>query len=138
MQQLLVTFTGEVERSLSTTERRAREMTASVGERVTDNAKAITEQFEKIRAVAEGEREQTTDALRFAYEKAVTDLSGMLKSTTEKFAEVGRDMRGMTGAIQRELEATREELRKGSSTCRARPRRAPRRCGGSSPTRSRR
>ena len=60
MQQLLATFTGEVERPLSTTERRAREMTASVGEHVAENAKAITEQFEKIRGVAEGEREQTT------------------------------------------------------------------------------
>jgi enamine deaminase RidA (YjgF/YER057c/UK114 family) len=40
-------------------------------------------------------------------------MTGLLRSSTDGLGQIAQDMRGMTGVIHQELEATREELRRG-------------------------
>ena len=47
------------------------------------------------------------------YEQATGETSALFRQTSEKFIEIVRQMKEMSAAMQREMEATRTELRKG-------------------------
>jgi hypothetical protein len=66
-----------------------------------------------IRDNAGKERERTAAALQAAYDQANAQLAGVMNQVTERFKQSAADVRTMAGEIQRELEATRQELRRG-------------------------
>ena len=75
---------------------------------------AIGEQFERIRATDRARKASARQpALRTAYEQAAAEMAEALSGATAKFRDTMGELRGMTGQIQRELEATRAELRRG-------------------------
>ena len=59
------------------------------------------------------ERKRTTEALHSIYEQATGETSSLFRQTSERFIEIVRQMREMSAAMQREMEQTRTELRKG-------------------------
>src|SRR5437763_16651620 len=59
------------------------------------------------------ERKRTTEALHSIYEQATGETSALFRQTSERFIEIVRQMREMSAAMSREMEATRGELRKG-------------------------
>jgi hypothetical protein len=73
----------------------------------------VSSQFELIRDNADKESERTTIALQTAYDQANAQLAGIMNQTTERFMQSAAEVRSMAGEIQRELEATRQELRRG-------------------------
>ena len=79
----------------------------------TGGARAIAENFEAIRVNAEEERKRTSDAMRTVYEQSTNESHAMLAEAAERFAEVVGGLKQMTAEMQEELEATRQELRKG-------------------------
>ena len=102
-----------MDESLSTAEARARQ----IGSVLTDSADAttttITEQFDLIRTTTSQERERTAQALRQAYQQVSAEVGSELAKVTERFQGAAQDMRGVAAEIQRELEETRAELKRG-------------------------
>jgi hypothetical protein len=107
-------FTALVEESFKKAEARARE----IGTLLSDETQAVTDlignQFEQVRDTTGKERERTAAALRAAYDQANAEMSQIFSGSIEKFKESTAQMQTMTTDIQRELDATREELRRGA------------------------
>ena len=53
------------------------------------------------------------DAMRQIYESATGDAQSMFQGASERFSEIVQGMKHMAGDMQRELETTRQELRRG-------------------------
>jgi len=79
----------------------------------TEGTKAIANQYELVRATSDEERRRTSEALNSIYEQATGETSQMFRQVSERFVEIVRQMREMSAAMQREMETTRSELRRG-------------------------
>ena len=62
---------------------------------------------------AEGERQRSAEAMRAIYEQSAGDTQALFQSANERFAESVQGMKQMAAEMQRELESTRNELRRG-------------------------
>src|SRR5207244_8763859 len=62
---------------------------------------------------AEEERRLTSEAMHEIYQQGTSEADAMLSQAAERFASIVQDMRQMASEMQRELEATRGELRRG-------------------------
>jgi hypothetical protein len=113
LDQRLKRFTGLLDETLDTAATRARDIARIVSESSTGGAQAISEQFDLVRTTVEEERKRTAEAMRGIYEDARTDTSAIFRQSTERFTEVIHGMKHMALEMQRELEATRGELRRG-------------------------
>jgi hypothetical protein len=106
-------FTTLLEGSLENADAKARQLGSVLAAAAESTTNAIGEQFERIRATTGEESVRTAAALRTSYEQAAAEMADALSNATTKFRDTMGDLRGMTGQIQRELEATRAELRRG-------------------------
>jgi hypothetical protein len=81
----------------------------------TSNASVTTiqQQYELVRKSSEEERERTNEALNTVYHEAFADVQSMFGQSAARFTEVMQGMKQMAAEMQRELEATRTELRRG-------------------------
>ncbi len=113
LEQRLKRFTGLLDETLDTASGRAREIARIVSESSTGGAQAISEQFDLVRSTVEEERQRTADTMRGIYDDARNDTSAIFRQSTERFTEVISGMKHMASEMQRELEATRVELRRG-------------------------
>jgi hypothetical protein len=84
-----------------------------VSEASAEGTRAISEQYERVRENAVEERERATGAMRSLYEQTATDTESLFRNANERFAEAVQGMKQMAAEMQRELEATRGELRRG-------------------------
>ena len=110
---LMRSFAGTVEESFNKAQARAKEINAALMLTTNGAAATVSSQFEMIRDNAGKERERTAAALQAAYDQANTQLASVMNQVTERFKQSAADVRAMAGEIQRELEATRQELRRG-------------------------
>ena len=106
-------FAATVEESFDRAQARAKEINASLMMTTNGAAATVSSQFEMIRDNAGKERERTAAALQSAYEQANAQLAGIMGQTTERFKQSAAEIRSMAWEIQRELDATRQELRRG-------------------------
>jgi hypothetical protein len=106
-------FSVLLERSLEGANERAREIAQVVSQSTTEGARAIAENFEVIRISTEEQEQRTTEAMRTVYEQGVGAAHEMFTQAAGRFTEVVEGLKRMAGDMQRELEATRSELRKG-------------------------
>jgi hypothetical protein len=113
LDQRLKRFSGLLDESLAAASSRAREVARVVSEASTEGSRAIYEQYEHVRTNAEEERQRTAEAMRAIYDQAAGDTHGLFQEASERFAEVLAGMKRMSAEMQRELEATRNELRRG-------------------------
>ena len=79
----------------------------------TEGTKAIANQYELVRATSDEERKRTTEALTRSTSRRPAKTSTLFRQVSERFLEIVRQMKEMSGAMQREMETTRAELRKG-------------------------
>src|SRR4029077_1449030 len=84
-----------------------------IAEGMNNGTRAITDQYEQVRSATEQERQRTMDALHGVYQQAIGDSEVMFQSATERFTEIVQSMRQMAAEMQRELDNTRQELRRG-------------------------
>jgi hypothetical protein len=84
-----------------------------ITETSSQGSQTITEQFEMVRQNTEEERARTIDTMRAVYEQATGEAHTMLRDSSERFTELLQGMRDMAGEMQRELDQTRSELRRG-------------------------
>ena len=66
-----------------------------------------------MRSAAEEERRLTSEAMHEIYQQGTSEADAMLSQAAERFASIVQDMRQMASEMQRELEVTRTELRRG-------------------------
>jgi hypothetical protein len=113
LDQRLSRFTGLLDESLAAAEERARDIARVVAETAGAGSAAISRQFEAVRAAAENERHQTLDAMGELYQQSAAETDAMFKQSTEKFGTMVQAMKQMAAEMHNELEATRNELRRG-------------------------
>ncbi|MGH6798347.1 MAG: apolipoprotein acyltransferase, partial [Roseiarcus sp.] len=108
-------FAERLEDSFEKAAARARDIGAFLAESSQSAGGMIDRQFAGIRANIEKERESTAAAMRAACDQANAELAGIFGQTTERFQSTAAELRNMSREIQRELEATREALRRGAA-----------------------
>jgi hypothetical protein len=124
LDQRLKRFSGMLDESLHVAEDRARDIARLVAEATSEGARSIAEQHATIRSATEEQSRRTLDSLRNVYEQVTTDSKGLFQETateahqllaqaTDRFSDVMQTMKMMSAEMQRELEATRQELRRG-------------------------
>jgi hypothetical protein len=117
-------FSGLLEESLAAAEARARDIARVVADSTAEGTRAIAEQHEAVRMTSEQERVRTADALRALYEQATNDAhmlfrdnagdsQNMLQEAKDRFVEIVTGVKQMAAEMQRELDSTRQELRRG-------------------------
>src|SRR4029077_14006493 len=113
LDQRLSRFTGLLDESLAAAEERARGIARVVAGTAGAGSAALSRHFEAVRVAAEEERRQTTDAMAEIYHQSTDEADAMFKQSAEKFATMVSSMKQMAAEMHRELEATRNELRRG-------------------------
>ena len=113
LDQRLSRFTGLLDESLGAAEERARDIARVVAETAGAGSAAISRQFEAVRQAAENERQQTVDAMNELYQQSNAETDAMFRESTEKFSAMVAAMKQMASEMHSELEATRNELRRG-------------------------
>jgi chaperonin cofactor prefoldin len=113
LDQRLSRFTGLLDESLAAAEERARDIARVVAETAGAGSAAISRQFEAVRAASEEEHRQTIETMHDIYQQTTEEADSMFKQSAEKFANLVGSMKQMAAEMHRELEATRNELRRG-------------------------
>jgi hypothetical protein len=111
--QRLHRFSTVLDESLQTATTRAREIAGLIAQTSTESVQTIEQQYEVVRKTAEEERTRTGEALTAAYDEAFTQVQSIFTESTARFSEVMHGMKQMAAELQQELEATREQLRRG-------------------------
>ncbi|MGD1016567.1 MAG: hypothetical protein ABR863_09035 [Roseiarcus sp.] len=106
-------FAASFEESFNRAQARAQEISASLALATKGTASSVISQFEMIRETASKERETTEQALQAAYEQANAQLSEVMHDTADRFRQAVAEVKQMAGDVQRHLDATRQELRRG-------------------------
>ncbi|MBV9459760.1 MAG: negative regulator of septation ring formation, partial [Bradyrhizobium sp.] len=113
LDQRLSRFTHLLDESLAAAEERARDIARVVAETAGAGSAAISRQFEAVRAASEEEHRQTVEAMHDIYRQTTDEADSMFKQSAEKFATLVSSMKQMASEMHHELEATRNELRRG-------------------------
>ncbi|HEY5215890.1 MAG TPA: negative regulator of septation ring formation, partial [Pseudolabrys sp.] len=113
LDQRLSRFTGLLDESLAAAEERARDIARVVAETAGAGSAAISRQFEAVRSTAEEERRLTSEAMNDIYQQSTREADAMFKQSAEKFSTMVASMKQMAAEMHHELEATRNELRRG-------------------------
>ncbi len=110
---MLEKFAVNVEASFGRAQARAQEIGATLAAATRSASVAAAGQFESIRDTAAKEREKTAQSLKTAIDQTNAQLSGALDEAAERFRQSVEDVKAMAAEVQRELDATRQELRRG-------------------------
>src|SRR6185437_4417005 len=86
--------------------------TEDIDERLKRFSGLLDESLESASARAR-EIARTVETMRTVYEQSTGDTHEIFRDASERFAEIVQGMKQMTAEMQRELEATRAELRRG-------------------------
>jgi hypothetical protein len=113
LEQRLTRFSGVLDQTLESAGDRTREIARMVAESTTSGTRAISENFEAIRAANEDEYKHTLQAMRAVYDQSTGDAQSMFNQAAQRFADVLQGLKQMTAEMQHELDSTRSELRKG-------------------------
>src|SRR5262249_32829034 len=113
LDQRLVRFAGLLKDTFEAAEGRAREVARLIADTGNEGARTIASQHDLMRTTAEEERKRTIEALNGVYEQATGDVHALFSQAAERFAGVVRDMKDMAAEMQRELDTTRSEMRRG-------------------------
>ena len=110
---VLARFASNVEESFNRAQARAQEISATLASATRGASVAVAGQFESIRDTAAKERERTAQSLQSAIEQTNVQLAGTLDSAADRFRKSVAEVKEMASQVQSELEATRQELRRG-------------------------
>ena len=111
--QRLERFSGLLDESLDTATTRAREIAGVIAQTSNESLQTLQQQYEAVRNNSDAERKRTSETLNAVYDEALAEVQSMFSQSTERFAEVMQGMKQMASEMQRELETTRNEMRRG-------------------------
>ena len=111
--QRLERFSGLLDESLDTATTRAREIAGVIAQTSNESLQTLQQQYEAVRNNSDVERKRTSETLNAVYDEALAEVQSMFSQSTERFTEVMQGMKQMASEMQRELETTRNEMRRG-------------------------
>jgi hypothetical protein len=111
--QRLERFSSLLDESLDGATTRAREIAGVIAQTSNESLQTLEQQHDLLRKNSEDERKRTSETLNAVYDEALTEVQGMFAQSTERFTEVMQGMKLMAAEMQRELETTRTEMRRG-------------------------
>ena len=111
--QRLERFSGLLDELLDTAAARAREIAGIIAESSNESVQSIEQQYEMVRKTSDEERLRTSEALNSIYDEASSEAQAMFNQSAGRFTEIMEGMKQMAAEMQRELETTRTELRRG-------------------------
>jgi hypothetical protein len=111
--QRLERFTSLLDQSLDAATGRAREIAGVIAQTSNESLQSLEQQYELVRKSTDEERKRTSDAFSSVYDEALTEVQTVFNQSTERFTEVMQGMKLMAAEMQRELESTRVEMRRG-------------------------
>ena len=106
-------FAANVEDSFARSQARAQEISAALASATRGASIAVAGQFETIRDTATKERERTVQTLQSTLEQTNSQLTGALDHAADRFRQSVAEVKDMASQVQRELDQTRQELRRG-------------------------
>ena len=106
-------FAANVEDNFARAQARAQEIGAALASATKGASIAVAGQFETIRDTAARERERTAQTLQTTLEQTNTQLSSALEHAADRFRQSVAEVKDMASEVQRELDQTRAELRRG-------------------------
>ena len=109
LDQRLSRFASLLDQSLVAAEERARDIAHVIAESTDASSAAVTRQFEAVRAASEG----TVEAMHDIHRQTTKEADAMFKQSADKFASLVGSMKQMAAEMHEQLEATRNEMRRG-------------------------
>jgi ribosome-associated translation inhibitor RaiA len=117
-------FSNVIDVSLHSAQERARDAARLVAEATSEGSRALAERHAAIRSTTEQQSKQTLASLhelyvqvssetRELFQQNAGEAQQMLRQATDRFAEIMHNMKQMSLEMQRELEGTRSQLRRG-------------------------
>ncbi len=106
-------FAANVEDSFGRAQARAQEISAALASATRGASIAVAGQFETIRDTAAKERERTVHTLQTTLEQTNAQLTSALEHAADRFRQSVAEVKDMANQVQRELDQTRQELRRG-------------------------
>ena len=113
-ESLMRTFAVAVDDAFRRAEARARDIGGFITESTQSAAGLIASQYDEVRNASAQEHERTAAALRQSFAEANAEIADLFGAALERFRNASGEIHGMSGEIKRELEATRNELRRGA------------------------
>jgi hypothetical protein len=110
---VLSRFATTVEENFARAQARAQEISAALAAATRGASVAVAGQFETVRDTAAKERERTAQALQAAIDGTNAQLTNALDHAAERFRQSVAEVKDMASQVQRDLDATRQELRRG-------------------------
>ena len=106
-------FAANVEDSFARAQARAQEISAALASATRGASIAVAGQFEAIRDTTAKERERTAQTLQATLEQTNAQLTSALEQASDRFRQSVAEVKDMASQVQRELDQTRAELRRG-------------------------
>ena len=113
LEERLIRFNRLLQDSLGSAEERAQEIAKLVADTTAQSSEAITQHYDQLRNSSEEERERTTLTLKAAYDQTMDEVNALFRDANQRFAEASNELREVAGEVQRSLEQTRQELKRG-------------------------
>jgi hypothetical protein len=113
LDQRFTRFSGLLQESLGAAEARAREIARVIAEASTEGTRAIANQYDLVRATTEEERNRSVEALKSLFEETSNGTQTLLQAAADRFNTLVKEMKESAAAVQRDLDATRTEMRRG-------------------------
>ena len=111
--QRLQRFAALLDELLDAATTRARQIAGIIAETSNESVRTIEQQFELVRTTTEEERKRTSENMNAVYDEAATQAHTLFAQSADRFTEIMLGMKQMAAEMQRELETTRAELRRG-------------------------
>lgn len=112
--QLMRTFSVAIDDAFRRAEARARDIGGFITDATKSAAGLIEEQYDEVRRSTSREQELTISGLRSAFGEANAEMVKIFAAALDRFRSAAAEIQGLTTSVGRELETTREELRRGT------------------------
>ncbi len=110
---LMQSFTRIIAETLKTAEERATAVSRMLTENTATATKGVIENFETMNRTAGSESRKAADTVRESNKAMLAEMGQAITEATRRFGEAAREMRTAAQDLQKDLNVTRDEVRRG-------------------------
>ncbi len=112
LDQMMRSYTGIIESSLTNVESRAKEISANLVQESTSQSRATIEEIERLRADTRTHTSKAVQELQGSFEGITQQVAHQLGALTQQFGKTTHEMRTTATQTAGEIETTRQELQR--------------------------
>ena len=112
LDEMMQSYSGIIEGSLTQLEERAKHVTASLAQETTAQTNVTLAEIERLRTEARQHTEQTVAELTGRFQSISGEIADQLADLTARFSKTTEEMRQKASSTADEIEGTRRELQK--------------------------